>query len=234
MLFTARDRSLVEWIGRFGAVEAEQVMAWFGMGRTATYRRLRACVQAGLLVHARVLHGEPGLYVATRAGLQWAGLGDFEPSRVSVALVRHAQASARAAVILDQREPRMTVVHEREIRAAERSQGRVLASVAVGSLGEGRSRWHRPDLLLVPSEGDELPAAIELELSVKSRRRLEAICRGYARSRLFASVRYYAEPEPARAVARAVEATRTDDLIRVLPIATLLQGELSGEERNAA
>lgn len=41
MLLTARDRELVGWIGRFGAVEAEQVMGRFGMGRTAAYRRLR-------------------------------------------------------------------------------------------------------------------------------------------------------------------------------------------------
>ena len=233
MLLTARDRELVEWIGRFGAVEAEQVMGWFGMGRTAAYRRLRACVEADLLANVRVLHGEPGLYVATRAGLTWAGLGEFEPCRVSVALVRHVQASARAAVVLALREPGMSVVHERKIRAAERAQGRVLASVAVGSLGEERSRWHRPDLLLIPRQGEELPTAVELELSVKSRRRLEAICRGYARSRLFAALRYYAEPEPARAVARAVEATRTEDVIRVMPIAALLADELEGGRRVA-
>lgn len=233
MLLTARDRELVEWIGRFGAVEAEQVMGWFGMGRTAAYRRLRACVDAELLAHMRVLHGEPGLYVATRAGLQWAGQGDFEPCRVSVALVRHIQASARAAVVLALREPGTGVLHEREIRAAERAQGRVLANVVVGSLGEERSRWHRPDLLLVPRQGEELPTAVELELSVKSRRRLEAICRGYARSRLFAEVRYYAEPEPARAVMRAIAATRTYDLIRVLPMQTLLPDWLEGRRRAA-
>jgi hypothetical protein len=233
MLLTSRDRELVEWIGRFGAIEAEQAMAWFGMGRTAAYRRLRVCVEADLLAHMRVLHGEPGLYVATRAGLVWAGLGEFEQCRVSIALVRHVQASARAAVVLALRESGMGVVHEREIRAAERAQGRVLASVAVGSLGEERSRWHRPDLLLVPRRGEGLPTAVELELSVKSRRRLEAICRGYARSRLFAAVRYYAEAEPARAVARAVEATRTGDVIRVLPIATLLADELEGGRRVA-
>jgi hypothetical protein len=127
----------------------------------------------------------------------------------------------------------MGVVHEREIRAAERAQGRVLASVAIGSLGEERSRWHRPDLLLVPRQGEEAPTAVELELSVKSRRRLEAICRGYARSQLFAEVRYYAEPEPARAVARAVEATRTGDVIRVMPIAALLADGLEGGRRVA-
>src|SRR4051812_49777290 len=100
------------------------------MGRTAAYRRLRTCVEAELLAHVRVLHGEPGLYVATRAGLTWAGLGGFEPCRVSIALVRHVQASARAAVVLAVGEPEMGVVHEREIRAAERAQGGILVSVA--------------------------------------------------------------------------------------------------------
>ena len=70
-------------------------------------------------------------------------------------------------------------------------------------------------------------------MSVKSRRRHEAICRGYARSQLFAQVRYYAEPEPARAVARAVEATRTGDVIRVMPIAALLADGLEGGRRVA-
>ena len=65
MLLTARDRELVAWIGRFGAVEADQVMGWFGVGRTAAYRRLRACVDAELVPRVRVLHGEPGLYVAS-------------------------------------------------------------------------------------------------------------------------------------------------------------------------
>lgn len=32
MLLTVRDRELAELVGRFGAVEAEQVMAWFGLG----------------------------------------------------------------------------------------------------------------------------------------------------------------------------------------------------------
>ena len=50
-MVTDRDRSIVEWIGRLGAASAADVMARFGMGRTATYRRLRALVDQGLLSH---------------------------------------------------------------------------------------------------------------------------------------------------------------------------------------
>ena len=46
-MVTERDRAMVEWIGRLGAAGAADVMARFGMGRTATYRRLAALVDQG-------------------------------------------------------------------------------------------------------------------------------------------------------------------------------------------
>jgi hypothetical protein len=48
-------------------------MARFGVGRTVTYRRLRAPVDHGLLCRGRLFYGQPALYVATREGLAWAG-----------------------------------------------------------------------------------------------------------------------------------------------------------------
>ena len=67
-MVTNRDRAIVEWIGRLGAASAADVMARFGMGRTATYRRLAALVDQGVLASVRLLYGEPALYVATRGG----------------------------------------------------------------------------------------------------------------------------------------------------------------------
>jgi DNA-binding IclR family transcriptional regulator len=53
----------VEWIGRLGAAGATDVMARFGMGRTAAYRRLAALVDQGVLATERLLYvtqpGEP-------------------------------------------------------------------------------------------------------------------------------------------------------------------------------
>jgi transposase len=65
---TARDRSVVAWIGVIGAVSAQDVMARFGMGRTVGYRRLRALVNHGLLSRQRLVHGQPALYAATAEG----------------------------------------------------------------------------------------------------------------------------------------------------------------------
>jgi hypothetical protein len=74
----------------------------------------------------------------------------------------------------------------------------------------------RPDLVLFPAGG--LPVAVEVELSVKGARRLQAICRAWARCRLVSQVRYYAPPRVARAVSRAVSAVHAYDAIRVLSL----------------
>jgi hypothetical protein len=79
---TNRDRELVGWVARFGAASTEDVLARFGLGRTAGCRRIRACVDAGLVDRVRLLHGEPGLLVITRRGLRVAGLEALGPCRV--------------------------------------------------------------------------------------------------------------------------------------------------------
>jgi hypothetical protein len=68
-----------------------------------------------------------------------------------------------------------------------------------------------------------LPVAVEVELSVKGARRLEAICRAWARCRLVREVRYYAPPHVARAVSRAVSSVHAHDPIRVLSLEEALK-----------
>ena len=73
-MITNRDRDIVDWIARVGAVEPVHVMFRFKMGRTVTYRRLAALEAADLVERVRLLHGQPGLIVATKAGLRLCGL----------------------------------------------------------------------------------------------------------------------------------------------------------------
>jgi hypothetical protein len=214
-MLTGRDCAIVEWIGRLGAAGATDVMARFGMGRTARYRRLAALVDQGLLVPVRLLHGQPALYVTTREGLVWARLARFEPCRVSVATATHWALCARLAVVLERTEPDYRVWSEREVRVAELDAGRAVASAELGRLPDGRPRLRRADLVLMPRVERRRPTAVEVELAVKWSRRLEAICRAWARCRLIESVRYYASPAAARAVARAVDRVRAHDVIEI-------------------
>jgi hypothetical protein len=214
-VLTDRDRRIVEWIGRVGAASAVDVMARFGVGRSQTYERLRALVGEDLLTSDRLVHGIPTLYTATRDGLAWAGLHELDVCRVSVALTRHWALCARLAVVLERIEPGCSVWAERELRAAEVNAGRAIASAQLGRLPDGRARLRRPDLVLVPGGRGRRPVAVEVELSVKGARRLEAICRAWARCRLVESVRYYATPLAAHAVARAVDRIGAADVIEI-------------------
>ena len=225
-MVTDRDRSIVEWIGRLGAAGAPEAMARFGMGRTATYRRLAVLVDQGALAPERLLYGEPALYVATREGLQWARLARLEPCRVGVGSARHLALCAQLAVVLERSEPGYRVWSEREVRLAELDAGGPVASAELGRLPDGRRRLRRADLVLMPRDQDgRRPVAIEVELAVKWARRLEAICRAWARCRLVDHIRYYASPAAARAVARAVERVHAEDAIEVYSLDETLKGE---------
>ena len=70
-----RDWELVRYVGRHGVVAMRHVMAALGVGRTAAYRRVATCVEAGLLERLDLVRSEPGLLRATRDGLRYAGLG---------------------------------------------------------------------------------------------------------------------------------------------------------------
>jgi hypothetical protein len=214
---TDRDRSVVAWIAVIGAVGAQDVMAKFGVGRTVGYRRLRALVDHGLLTRARLVYGQPALYVATREGLGWAGMPQLDPARVGVATTRHWALCARLAVILERANGGVDVWGEPRLRAAELEADRPIASAQLGTLPDGRPRLRRPDLVLFPRD-TALPIAIEVELSAKGARRLEAICRAWARCRIVSEVRYYAPPHVARAVSRAVSAVHAHDAIRILSL----------------
>ncbi len=112
---------------------------------------------------------------------------------------------------------------EPRLRAAELEAGGPIASAALGSLPDGRARLRRPDLVLFSPDA-QLPVAVEVELSVKAARRLEAICRAWARCRIVSEVRYYAPPPVARAVSRAVSVVHAHDAVRVLSLEEAFEG----------
>jgi hypothetical protein len=225
---TERDAEIVEWVGRLGAAGAAHVMARFGMGRSWAYARLASLAVDGLLEQRQLLHRRPGLYVATAAGLRWQRLERFGVHRLSVGAFEHAWQVAAAAVALQRGLPGWTLLSERELRVVENDCDELVASARLGALPGGRPAIHRPDLALISPEHRVL--AVEVELSIKAPRRLQAICRGYARARHISHVYYLAHRAAGRAVTRAVEATRAQDRITVLALEDT-DGLIAGEVR---
>jgi hypothetical protein len=213
---TARDQEIVGWIARIGAAGAEHVQARFGMGRSQAYARLSALSSDGLLEQKRLLHRTPGLYVANTEGLRWSGQERLGAQRLSAGGFQHAWEVASAAVALRADLPEWGQLSERELRAREVDEQQLIASVALGELPGGRPALHRPDLALLDGEGHVL--AIEVELTVKAARRLQAIARAYARARHLSHVYYLAAPPAARAVSRAAAEVRASERITVLAL----------------
>jgi hypothetical protein len=208
-----RDWELVRFVGAYGAVAIEHVMAALGVGRTAAYRRVAYCVEAGLLERLDLLRGLPSLLRATSAGLSYAGLG-LRVAAISPGSVDHWLRCASTAFLLGTEFGADAVLSERELRRLEEDEGRHVVSAKIGELPSGAFRLHRPDLAVIAGER---PIAIEVELTPKSPRRLEALVRSWRRADWIAEVRYYCEPGlTRRAVERAVEKTHAQDRVRIL------------------
>jgi hypothetical protein len=163
----------------------------------------------------------PTLYSVTAGGLAAAGLDGFGACRISAANCQHTAACVHAAAELQRRYPDQRVSGEHELRLEERrAQAPVASAIMRG--GRHEAMLHRPDLVLWPRENDrELPVAVEIELTIKSPRRLEAICRAWSRSRVVAGVVYFAPPDVERALARAIHSARAEHRIAVLALEML-------------
>jgi transposase len=75
-----REREIVRWVSRLGAVSVEQIGRRFGVGRSVAYEQVRRLVKFGLLERTQTAIGDPTLISATREGITYAGLGLKRPT----------------------------------------------------------------------------------------------------------------------------------------------------------
>lgn len=217
--------AIVQWAARIGAVTAEALADHLATTPASARARLVAAERTQLLASQRPLAGAPSLYTVTKTGLRVADVGGLGPCRVSASNARHLIACAWVAAALERCYPNQRVLGERELRCDEGARGAQLASARVGIGPDGSPLLHRPDLVLWPNgPEDRLPVAVEVELSVKSPRRLANICRAWARCRCVAGTLYLVSPGVGRAVERAVEETRASERIVVVGLQALPRG----------
>jgi hypothetical protein len=153
-----RDRRLLRFVARHGVVCVDQVRRELGVGRTAAYRRVAACIEAGLLERIDLLREEPSLLRATRQGLRYVGLGGLRVAEISPGAVAHSLRCTTVAQIGGEQFGHDLIRTERELVFAEQLAGRPLASAVMGRLPNRKPRLHRPDLVLLV---DELSCASE-------------------------------------------------------------------------
>jgi hypothetical protein len=214
--------TLLQWTANVGAITADALAVLLDIGQASANGRLAAAVHKRLLTRHRLLAELPALYTVTSAGLRAAGLEGFGACRVSAGTALHTMVCAHAAVELQRRYPDQRVVGEPELRREERRAAAPLASAVMGATGARGTALHRPDLVIWPSGARSRgPVAVEIELTIKAPRRLEAICRAWARSREVSGVLYLAPGDVERAVLRAIDRSHSAGRIAVLPLTCL-------------
>jgi hypothetical protein len=219
---SSEQSAVIRWAAGVGAITAEALAEIEQVSTASARARLGVGTRRRLLRPHRPLTDVPTLYCATAAGLRAAGLDEYRACRVSPANCQHTAACVHAAAELQRRYPDQRVSGEHELRLEERRAGAPLASAIMRGGGVRGALLHRPDLVLWPQQDDRgRPIAVEIELTIKSPRRLDAICRAWSRSRVVAGVVYFAPGDVERALHRAIQRARAEAHIAVLALDTL-------------
>ena len=220
---TSEQVEIARWAASLGAITAEALAQRTGASVASARGKLIGAERRKLVSRVRPLAGRPSLFTVTRAGLRVCGSRGIQICAVSDRDANHLIMCAAAAAALEHRYPHHRVMGERELRRDEREHGRLLASAKLTPSQRLKGGSHRPDLILWPTASNEdLPVAVEVELTIKAHDRLVDICRAWARSRTVAGVLYFAPENVQRALLRAVSEARAAERVVVLPLDSLL------------
>ncbi len=190
------------------------------------YRRGARLVEAGLLTHRRVLHGRPGVYIATRVGLDWSGL-ELPVAGIDLATYVHDVEAVWLGIELECEFTAEAVLTERELRSRDMSDawaayrnGQPLEpryAVALHSQTAPRG-LHFPDLVVEGGGPRGGLLAVELERTSKGATRRRKIVAAYRDGLHVEQVRYYAVPEPMRALERTIADERANKIAPVFEL----------------
>ena len=212
----SRDREIVRWVSRLGAVSVEQIGRRFSVGRSVAYEQVRRLVGHGLLERTQTGIGDPTLISATRDGITYAGLGLRRPA-IRLGEVDHWLTVADVAIELEDLHGARQVITERELRFEEALAGRPIASGKLGETLNGHPRLHRPDLVVRVDGGY---VVYEVELTPKSRSRLKAILRAWRWADNVVGCIYVVPPSTPtqQVVTDAIRRVHAEDEVRVLEL----------------
>jgi len=189
-----RDLDVLCWLGEQYGARVDQLEIFMGCGPRTVQRVTGRLRNAGLVTTRRLLVGDPTWVIPTGAGLRAAGqhYGAWQPR---VGLLAHVAAVNDVRLHVQDRSPESEWIPER-LLARDRQAGE-----------------HLPDGVVI-THGRRV--AIEVELTVKSQRRVTAILDELTGR--FDAVLYFCAPGPHRQLTQLSETGRWPGLgVRELP-----------------
>ena len=174
---------------------ATQVAERFDLGRAVTYARLGGLVRLGLLEHARVFHGAPGVYLATKTGLAAVDL-ELPPARIDLRTYTHDLELTSLVASLNVSTDSGASAPSGDACGGRPGRGRAGRRATIRDTAGGRARPNPthsrgtpapplPGLRGGPRSGETSTGmlAVELERTSKGRARLRRILAGYVAAR---------------------------------------------------
>ncbi|TLY48691.1 MAG: hypothetical protein E6K54_01485 [Gammaproteobacteria bacterium] len=177
MKLTSRDIAILQFINEFGFCEMPQLNQRFALRKPRNYQIVNKLIRHNLLQHERIFYQRHGLFRLTQAGSRFTSLPPLH--RVPLANYQHDLAVLSVYLKLKAFYPNATWISERKLKHDKYKLG-------VGQQG------HLPDGILVFPDGKQI--AIEVELSCKSKQRLESILKTYAAQFSLQEVWYFCRP----------------------------------------
>jgi hypothetical protein len=163
MKLTSRDKEILQFINATGWCIAPQIGRRFSIKWWIVYRRMMQLKKAGLVQHLRMSIEYHGVFYLTRQGAKYTDLPPVDG--ISKGIYDHQRMLVDVVLTLRERYPEAVWISERHL----------VHEKFINGIGK---RGHVSDgLLIFP---DEKRVAIEVELSVKGRRRIEGILKSYS------------------------------------------------------
>ena len=209
-LLRTRDLELLAWTAEQYAACVDQLGVLIGCGPRTVQRTVARLRAAGMVETFRLLADQPAWVRPTARGLRACNspFGVWQPR---LSLISHVAAVNNVRLHVQARDPRAQWLPER-LLAKQRTS----------------SRDHLPDAVVLT---DQRRVAIEVELTIKSRRRIEGILHQLARHH-DATV-YFCAPAPHRVLTTLAETGRWPSL-GIRPLPTLIapaEPDIAGPDR---
>jgi len=196
---TERDLELLRFVGAHRFVLAEHVHHLIDADRSVTYRLLSRLTDAGLVRYERIFHAQPGVFMITSGGLAVTG-STLSTPQIDLRLYRHEQhvPALWLAATNGRLGQAVTTLTERELRHQDQLATNYdpVGIKLSGFDRAGRPRLHHPDVAVIHPGGSL--TALELELTMKSKKRLDEIVLGYLFDSRLRLALYITDQHPVR------------------------------------
>lgn len=189
MKITDRDIEIMRFINEFGFCEMPHIETRFDLKKPRSYQVMKRLITAEFVMHERIFFGRHGMLYLSRKG---AGYSDIPPIKSTPKdTYEHQVFILNIHLQLKCQYPNANWISER----------RIIHDKFMNGISKDDN--HLPDGILVFPDLKQV--AIEVELTMKSKKRLEDILWDYALHKHIKEVWYYCPPDVASKVAKVAE-----------------------------